>query len=704
MVGFLLDGKVFVQDESGATLLEGARFVKTDGYVLRETVFQGMALILSASALWLALRLVALLRGIRLSSVQKNGLLAGGTAALVALVIVTQLLNQFAAVYREELMGKLYILAYTVGGLVDADGVKRIRTSEDYMGEDYRQLMKAMEQGLNQNEPSVREMYCNVLTLKNHEGFAIAYMDNSIGTYYPVDEDETRELERIYATKEPVRNDGKDDVTGSYIYVRVPVVDEDGEVAGVVEVGTTTEVITRKIDEMRRSVMITLVLIVMIVVLLFGEVLSFFDLQDQHRREAAARGRAGMPMHLLRCSIFISYLAFNVASSFLPVYAAGFVTDAVGLPRELAASLPITLNMVFLGATSLFCAPLLRRFSFRTVAAVSGTVSMIGDVTLFLGHSYPLLAAGLILNGIGMGLITNSINMFIAGSTDSEVKKNGFSLFNAGSLSGINCGMMLGASLAGMVGQRTVFAFSAAAWLLAACLFAVMGKYMGASGAAARERTEKGVAEKAASRRRAGAFLTSGGVVPYMLLIQFPYVIINSFVFYYVPIYGDANGLNESIVCLFLMLNSLCSVYLSVAVTDFMMKRFGQLSIYLSSFLSFAALLLFGVSGTIPVLIVVLLVLGLAGSFGNSVRQMYFTELPAVREYGEEPAMGIYNFMDNIGESAGPMLFGSLLSGSGNLPGLVGFVAVSSVLNAAYGLLFGLRGDRKGGFRTGRKR
>ena len=54
-------------------------------------------------------------------------------------------------------------------------------------------------------------------------------------------------------------------------------------------------------------------------------------------------------MHLLRLSIFVTYMAFNVASSFLSVYAAGFATDALGIPRELAASLPITLNLIFVG-------------------------------------------------------------------------------------------------------------------------------------------------------------------------------------------------------------------------------------------------------------------------------------------------------------------------------------------------------------------
>lgn len=677
-LGFCLDGGILMQNPSTGEELSGMAFAKTRGYLLREGIYQICALLAAFCGLWLLMRVIVMIAGIRLSSIQKTGLLAGGTAAIVAAVIVTQLLGQFETVYREELMNRLYILANTVSGMVDGDSLENIRTSEDYMGEDYQRLIEAMQLALNQEDPSVQEVYCNVLRYEDGQGFAIAYLDNSIGTYYPRSAEESEELAHIYETGEVFRSYGTQDETGSYLYVDVPVLAEDGQVTGVIEIGTTSEVITSQVDEMRSSIIVTLVVIILIVMFLFGEILSFFDLRDRYKKGEAAEKKKGMPLHLLRLSIFVTYMAFNVASSFLAVYAAGFVTDDLGIPRELAASLPITLNLVFVGVTSLFCAGLLRRFSFRTVAAVSGLISMVGDSILFLGHSYWLLVLGLILNGTGMGLITNSISMFIAGSEEDEVKQNGFSLFNAGSLSGINVGMMLGASLAGALGQRTVFLCSASAWFLVAVLFLIMGKHM----SSLKKEEEK-------RKRKTGAFLCSRGVVPYMLLIQFPYVIINSFVFYYVPIYGDAQGFSESIVCLLLMLNSLCSVYLSVSVTNIMTQKLGQGSIYLSSLLSLTALLLFGVNDSVQMMIVVLLILGVAASFGTSVRQLYFSELPGVAEYGEEPAMGIYSFMDNIGESAGPVLFGSIMSAPSALPGLAAFAAASAAMHGLYAAVFG---------------
>ena len=688
ILGILLDSKVQMcridpgdhREDGPAVIIpqiSGKTFAKSSFYLLRETIFQLLVLAAGLALLWLAVRVLFLLSGIQLSAVQKNGLLAAGGAAVVAAIIVIQLLGQFADVYREELMNKLYILAHTVSSMVDGDSLGRIRTSEDYMNEDYQALMAVLEKGLDRHDSYVREVYCNVLRYEDGKGFAIAYLDNSIGTYYPREEEESLVLANIYETGQEGSNE-INDATGSYIYVYVPVVDGQGRVAGVIEVGTTTHVILANIDQMKRSILITLILVIMIVVFLFGEILSFFEWRVRWQRKVgAARNarRPGIPLHLLRLSIFVTYMAFNVASSFMPVYAAGFVTDDLGLPRELAASLPLTLNMICVGMTSIFCAPLLRRFSFRIVAAVGAGISMWGDMTLFLGRSYHDLVLGLILNGTGMGLITNSINMLIAGVSQEDVRTEGFSLFNAGSLSGTAVGMMLGASLAGTVGRRRVFACSAIVWAVVMVLFWILGGPLG--GVRGGEKQHK---------KKLGGFLVSRGVMPYILFIQFPYVIINSFVYYYVPIYGDDQGLSESIVCLFLMLHSLCSVYLSVTVTKYMANRFRQGAVYLSSGLALAALLLFGYHSTVPMLLIVLLLLGFGGSFGVSVRQTYFTKLSGVQEYGEESAMGIYNLMDNVGGSAGPILFGAIMGGANPLSGLAIFAAVSGAANGIYAM------------------
>lgn len=126
-----------------------------------------------------------------------------------------------------------------------------------------------------------------------------------------------------------------------------------------------------------------------------------------------------------------------------------------------------------------------------------------------------------------------------------------------------------------------------------------------------------------------------------------------------------------------------------------MKNRLGMGSIYLSSAISLAALLLFGFNSTVPMLIVVLLLLGFAGSFAIAVRRLYFTNLRGVQEYGEESAMGVYNLMESVGESAGPILFSSIMGAANPLTGLAAFAVCAGAMNAVYGGLFGFRKAEK---------
>ena len=148
--------------------------------------------------------------------------------------------------------------------------------------------------------------------------------------------------------------------------------------------------------------------------------------------------------------------------------------------------------------------------------------------------NYYALIGGLILNGIGVGLITNCINMFIASSDDMSLKRDGFTIFNSGSTSGINIGSMLGASLAGVLSQQQVFAVSSATWILVAVLFFAFGKYISQAGKMADQE-----AQKRTRTMGFGRFLASPSVWGYMLLVQIPYIMLNSFMF---PFTGQTWG------------------------------------------------------------------------------------------------------------------------------------------------------------------
>ena len=691
--------ELYQTDISGNVVYQGSDFERATAYSLETILLYVVMAVGLLSGLWVLVRLAVLLSGLKLSDVTRNGILISGVVVVVVAIIVTQLMASFRSIYTDELFEKLYLSAYAVSSQLDEESIEGVNVPEDFMSEAYNGLVGDMEQALDREYEFNQNVYCNILKYEDGEAFSVAYLDQSTGTYYPLDEVETQEVAQVYETGADMQNGGKDDVAGTFAYVKVPVFGSDGRVVAVVAVGSDTSIISQQISSMQGTVLITLVTIILVLLFLFGEVLGFFDLRDKYKKATAALSKEQkgdvVPLHMVRLIIFITFLAFNMATSFLPVYAARLVTESIGIPTELAASLPVTLNLAFMGIMSLFCAPLMARFSFKNIAVVSALICLAGDMTIFLNSNYYALAGGLILNGIGVGLITNCINMFIASSKDMDLKRDGFTIFNSGSTSGINIGSMLGASLAGAMSQQQVFAVSSGVWILVAVLFLALGKYISHAGRMADEKAKE-VEKKSMGF---GRFVASPRVWGYMLCVQIPYIMLNSFIFYYVPLYGAEQGFSENVTCLLLMVNSLCSVFFGVGLTNFFVGKFKQMSIYISTAMSLGALLLFAAGPGVGTLIITLLIMGISSSFGVSSKSVYYTELPQVKAYGEEESMGIYNLADNAGESVGPMIFGSLMS-SGNLLVSMGqFTAAIFGAGAVYALgsLRKGKGKMKGG-------
>jgi predicted MFS family arabinose efflux permease len=360
------------------------------------------------------------------------------------------------------------------------------------------------------------------------------------------------------------------------------------------------------------------------------------------------------------------FVAFNMATSFLPVYIIRFVNDGIRLPTALANSLPITINLVFVAFTSLFCPKIMSQTGFTKIAVISGLIALSGDVMIALCNDYAMLVIGLSLNGLGVGLITNSIHILVATLSGDDKESKGFSIFNAAILSGINCGILLGSGIAGQLGQSNVFLVSAAVWAVVILIFIAVGKRFVASRP-----------DEESLGSGTGRFVFSPEILKFMLLIQIPYIIMSSFVYYYVPIFGDERGYSESIVSILIIMCSMCSVYLSVPATKYLQMRFREKSMYISGAISFAGMLIFAWQMTLPAMIIALILIGVANSFGPATRTTHFIDLKRVQQYGKERAMGIFNFVDNIGDSTGSIIFASLLS-AGFRGGILGLVACAT--------------------------
>lgn len=249
---------------------------------------------------------------------------------------------------------------------------------------------------------------------------------------------------------------------------------------------------------------------------------------------------------------------------------------------------------------------------------------------------------------------------------------------NGAILTGMISGTVIGAALAEHLGESDMFFFSAGIWLALAVFSVLVGRAFHMQ----KKETEK---KKSALR-----FLFSGHTLGFFLLMLIPYTIINGFTSYFLPVFGDAYGLGESQTSLLLVMNCLVGIFLSGTLTKVMLKAMGRFSMYLSSLLSLAAMVLFGYFQNLFMLAFVLLALGAAKSFGAPIREIVFCGQKEVAEFGEDRAMGLYNFADNAGESVGTVVFGGILN-AGFSVGMWMLAGVSVMMMAAYEWRWGKR-------------
>ncbi len=654
---------------------------KSTPVLVRQTAFLLVVILLAAAVVITLIRLIMILKANKGKKVSgSDTLIVLGMAAFVGIIVSAMLLGAFEDSYKDKIREQLKTTAYVVAAGIDESDLDGVVLARDFGNEAYENLCTTMKNAIPMNVDFSRTAYCNIMRLSDegNYGYAIAYLDQSIGTFFRVDDFEKKELQEVYDTGKPVWNDQSADVSGTYLSVKVPIKGEDGSVVGVVAVGSDTYVVQDMIGAMRRKVLLSIVAIVLLLWIVISEATSFIKARSEYV-ENAVKGR--MPAHLVRILIFTIFSAYNLVSSFLPVY---ILRNSDALPaawRSTGAALPMTVNIFVMGIMSLFCAKAVRKLGIKRVFMISMLCSLTGNLVIVLLKGYAPIMAGLVLDGIGVGLITNAVYVMLTYLPDEAERQEGFAIYNTASLSGINFGMILGGLLATNIGQKNVFFVAALFW----GVLLLLGSYLTGTLAGILKAPDE--EEDTEDRHTVGKFLRNRSIWSFIVLIQNPYIIFNSFIFYFVPLFSDGLGYGEVMASVFLMLYSETAVMLGKSLPDQVEKKLGSRALYAAIGLNVLAVAIFTITWNVQGLIISLLLLGLSASFAKPSQQTYFLGLKATQKYGEDRAMGIYNFSENIGESLGPVVFGRLMAGT--QAGIMAFLGLIVALGGAHFALNG---------------
>jgi MFS family permease len=183
------------------------------------------------------------------------------------------------------------------------------------------------------------------------------------------------------------------------------------------------------------------------------------------------------------------------------------------------------------------------------------------------------------------------------------------------------------------------------------------------------------------------SFILSPKIFIFLIALLIPIIASGYFLIYMFPVIGFDLGISESNIGYSFLLNSLIVIIFGQSITKFFSEKIGKpLSLMLWGIIYAAAFALFAVLKNIPSLLIALVILGFADSFGQSLYASYFTSQPQAPKYGFGRAIGICNLAENIAQTIGPFVFCYVLQ-TGLERGLlllsVALVALASIFLAS---------------------
>lgn len=397
------------------------------------------------------------------------------------------------------------------------------------------------------------------------------------------------------------------------------------------------------------------------------------------KEEAAAPALSG---RLMRPVIFLCMFAIDLPASFIPLRMSEINPDLFGLPRDVVMGLPLSFEMLAVGAAILLGGFWSQKKGWRPLFLWGAGLVAAGNAASGLAVeplAYIIARGGA---GLGYGLINLAGQVFIVAHSTRENRAQNLAFMVAGLYAGFLCGSAFG----GLIADRLDYA---SAFLVSAGLMACIG--LGLRFVLPREpwKPESGGAARLPLRELA-RFLGDRSMLGLLLGNIFPCAFVTVCLFqFFIPVSLNAEGISPAgigrVFMAFCLLIILFGPSLGRAV-----DRSGRKLWWLAGagFLGVGGILaLIAFDGLAAAFLSVAL-LALCNAVASSAQGAYALELPASGRFGASRSMGVYNVTERLGQMLGPVSLGQVIALWGAASGLVGMAAVFAVLT----LLFVLAG------------
>jgi MFS family permease len=619
--------------------------------------------------------------------------------AVVALVAIVGGLSSFLLIenfngrYTDVIFNRIQQMIQVFPLVIDGDVFESIDSQDDFGNDAYLTIRQDLLDAFNQNRDDWnRGYYFALYRIIDERLYGFMYMNGAIGMYHPFDWLGGEEDPGVYdlASQGKIATEMITDISGDWIYGVGPIYNSDGEVVGLFETGTDLYTLTLENQRLIRDLVWELVTLWIVLMLLLVEITVLGNLIRERRKARVPLSDADRGFSdgdLARPLVFLFFTAVSFSIAFLPLLSRDLYQAIPGFSRDVVIALPLSIEMAMFGIATVFTGFLTQRVGWKPIFSISLLVGAGGLLLSAISGNLGLFLGARALTGLGSGMGYIALRSFINLEGRRDKRNAAYSNFYSGMIAGINVGLVLGASLAAIIGYRTVFLVGLALMAVTAMIFFALYR-------------ETKYFYKAPAMKQLGntsailSLIKSPRLWLYFILLVLPTYVAASYIGFYFPLFGEAQGLSTPEIGRFMIMNGLFIVYLGPPLARFVHKRFGD---YWGSILGSVfwglALVFAGLSGNMLTASLVLIFMGLTEGFAVGAQNGLFFHEKAVVSAGEDRATGYFELFGKIGETIGPMVFAAVLV-LGQRSGLMLLGILVIGLSLPYVLLVRHKGDR----------
>lgn len=402
-------------------------------------------------------------------------------------------------------------------------------------------------------------------------------------------------------------------------------------------------------------------------------------LPADRRRESRDALPKQIPCGWIRPLIFLFIVADAFCISFFPLYVETLYAPVRGVPREVVIGLPISvfmavfaLSMPLTGRWSErvgWCRPLLAGIVFNAAGLLlTAAAGSIAQLVVFRA-----------VTALGFGMVFMACQRFVIDNTSVRERAVGMAAFLAAFFGGDICGTVMGGVLADRIGYRSIFLLSGGVSLLALALGVLLFRH-------AWRVPPKPVVQSGWPLRGALKVLLDREFCAVVWLQAIPAkIVLIGVLFYFLPLYlrqgaASQGDIGRVIICYGLAMVFLGPLFYRCCDRPAYRKYYIGVGGLLTAF----ALSVFLFFSGLGAAVFLAAMLGLAHTFSVSSQAAFITETRVAKAMGEGAGMGLFRFWERVGNVAGPLVVGGLISRLGYESAMVALAAFSLAASLAY--------------------